>query len=76
VPAYAGRLDVATLRQGLLLLRERFKNAEDACLVPSYGTELQKVAQSLSGFFEGPDRPIFDEQCLVYPRPPPPKDGG
>lgn len=76
VPAYAGGLDIATLRHGLTLLHERFKKAEDACIVPSYGTELQKVASSLSGFFEGPDRPIFDEQCLVYPRPPRPKDGG
>jgi hypothetical protein len=75
VPIRGGQLDLATLRRGLGLLRDRFKKAEDVCIVPSFGTELQKVALSLSSFFEGADDPIFGEQCLVYPRPPR-KDGG
>lgn len=75
VPVRGGQLDIATLRRGLTLLKGRFKKAEDSCIVPTFGTELQKVAQSLSGYFQAPDEPIFDELCLVYPRPRA-KDGG
>ena len=69
VPTREGRLDIAMLQSGLLLLRERFKDANDSCLVPSFGMEIHKVALALSGYFQGPDDPIFAEQCLVYPRP-------
>jgi len=69
VPTRGGQMDVATLRKGLGRLRERFSNAEDACLVPSFGTELQAVARALSGFWSAPGEPVFPGVCLVYPAP-------
>ncbi len=41
----------------------------DACLVPSFGTELRAVATVLSAFWAGPGEPLFETVCLVYPRP-------
>jgi hypothetical protein len=69
VPLRGGQLDLAMLRRGLGLLKGRFKTAEDACLMPSFGTELTKVAASLSSFYRAPEEPYFEELCLVYPRP-------
>jgi len=68
VPVRGGRLDIATARQGLSRLQQRF-HAEDACLVPSFGTELRAVATALTAFWVGPKEPLFTEVCLVYPRP-------
>jgi len=68
VPVRGGRLDIATARQGLSRLQQRF-HAEDACLVPSFGTELRAVATALTAFWVGPKEPLFTELCLVYPRP-------
>jgi hypothetical protein len=51
-------------------LKERFGDVPDACLVPSFGTELAQIGQALSGFYSGTAKPIFDQLCLVYPRPP------
>ena len=68
VPVRGGRLDVATARDGLQRLEARF-HAPDACLVPSFGTELRAVATVLSAFWSGPKDPLFDTVCLVYPRP-------
>ena len=68
VPVRGGKLDVATARQGLKRLQERF-HAPDACLVPSFGTELRAVATALTAFWIGPQEPLFGELCLVYPRP-------
>ena len=68
VPVRGGRLDVATTREGLERLQGRF-HASDACLVPSFGTELRAVGTVLSAFWSGPKDPLFDTVCLVYPRP-------
>jgi hypothetical protein len=68
VPTPAGKLDIARLRRGLALLKERFPNAEDSCLVPSYGTELPSIARALSGYYRAKGKRIFDRLCLVYPR--------
>ena len=68
VPVRGGRLDVATARDGLQRLQGRF-HAPDACLVPSFGTELRAVATVLTAFWSGPTQPLFQRICLVYPRP-------
>jgi hypothetical protein len=68
VPVRGGRLDVATTREGLLRLQQRF-GVPDACLVPSFGTELRAVGTVLSAFWSGPKAPLFERVCLVYPRP-------
>lgn len=68
VPVRGGRLDVATAREGLQRLQLRF-HAPDACLVPSFGTELRAVGSVLSAFWAGPKEPLFARVCLVYPRP-------
>lgn len=68
VPVRGGRLDVATAREGLQRLQLRF-HAPDACLVPSFGTELRAAATVLSAFWGGAKEPLFERVCLVYPRP-------
>ena len=68
VPVRGGRLDVGTARAGLQRLQARF-HAPDACLVPSFGTELRAVGTVLSAFWVGPKEPLFEQVCLVYPRP-------
>src|SRR5262249_14661413 len=68
VPVRGGQLDIATAREGLRRLQARFK-VSDACLVPSFGTELRAVGTVLSAFWSGPKEPLFDNVCLVYPRP-------
>ena len=68
VPIRGGRLDVATTREGLQRLQLRF-HAPDACLVPSFGTELRAVAAVLSAFWAAPGEPLFETVFLVYPRP-------
>jgi hypothetical protein len=68
VPVRGGRLDVGTARAGLQRLQARF-HAPDACLVPSFGTELRAVGTVLSAFWAGPKEPLFEQVCLVYPRP-------
>jgi hypothetical protein len=68
VPVRGGRLDVATTREGLRRLQQRF-HVSDACLVPSFGTELRAVGTVLSAFWSGPKEPLFERVCVVYPRP-------
>ncbi|HEY2437350.1 MAG TPA: hypothetical protein VGH93_09220 [Solirubrobacteraceae bacterium] len=68
VPVRGGHLDIATTREGLRRLQARFKVSE-ACLVPSFGTELRAVGTVISAFWSGPKEPLFDTVCLVYPRP-------
>jgi hypothetical protein len=68
VPVRGGRLDVATTREGLQRLQQRFR-VSDACLVPSFGTELRAVGTALSAFWSGPKEPLVERVCLVYPRP-------
>lgn len=69
VPVRGGQMDIAQLRRGLGRLKERFSKADDACLVPSFGTDVQAVARALSGFWAAAGEPIFSQVCLVYPRP-------
>jgi hypothetical protein len=69
VPVRGGQVDIATLRRGLGRLKERFPRSDDACLVPSFGTELQAIGRALGGFWSAAHDPIFSQVCLVYPRP-------
>ncbi|HEX4621090.1 MAG TPA: hypothetical protein VH208_05915 [Myxococcaceae bacterium] len=69
VPVRSGVLDVATLRRALGRLKQRFDQAADVCLVPSFGTELSRSAAALSGDYSGAGERIFGELCWVYPRP-------
>jgi hypothetical protein len=71
VPLRGGKLDVALLREGLLKLKARFES-DELCVVPSFGTEVAKVAEVLSGNYREMGEPIFHDVCLVYPRPPAP----
>src|SRR5262249_40131559 len=67
VPSPGGKLDIARLRRALALLKGRFPDAQDSCLVPSYGTQLPSIARALSGYYRGNGKRIFDGLCLVYP---------
>jgi hypothetical protein len=69
VPLRGGQQDVAGLRRGLTALKGRFGDAVDVCLVPSFGMELARVAEALSGTYDAAGAPLFEERCLVYPRP-------
>lgn len=69
VPLRGGQADLATLRRGLTKLKERFTVTGDVCFVPSFGTELVKIAAAMSADYAGEGKPVFDELCLVYPRP-------
>jgi hypothetical protein len=69
VPLRGGNLDVARLRTALAALKGRFPQAKDSCVVPSFGTELQATAKTLSAYYSEPHERMFDELCLVYPRP-------
>jgi hypothetical protein len=68
VPARGGKVDVGRLRRALGQLKERFSNAPDSCLVPSYGIELASIAQALSGYYRAEGKRIFNGLCLVYPQ--------
>lgn len=70
IPVRGGKLDIPTLRASLEKLKARFgSKATDVCLLPSHGTELSKIAEVMAGTFRGPSDPIYEELCLVYPRP-------
>ncbi len=68
VPIRGGGPDLATLRKGLERLKHRFDSAPDLCFVPSFGTELSKVAAAMSSDYGEGGEAIFGELCLVYPR--------
>ncbi|HEY8210494.1 MAG TPA: hypothetical protein VIG99_23590, partial [Myxococcaceae bacterium] len=63
VPVRGGQMDIATLRRGLGRLKDRFPKSEDACLVPSFGTEVQAIGRALSGFWSAAGEPIFSQVC-------------
>ncbi|MCP3057994.1 hypothetical protein LXT21_04300 [Myxococcus sp. K38C18041901] len=69
VPVREGRQDLAMLRRGLGLLKGRFKQSEDLCLVPSFGTEVAQAARALGAVYAAPGEPLFETLCLVYPTP-------
>lgn len=72
IPVRGGKLDIATLRASLEKLKQRFgARASDVCLLPSFGTELSKIADVMSGTFRTDGEPIYEELCLVFPRPSP-----
>ena len=68
VPVRGGQLDVAAERAGLSRLKERFTHADELCVLPSFGTELNKVATVMSGTYRAAGEPFFDKLCLVYSR--------
>jgi hypothetical protein len=69
VPLRGGKLDLTTLQKGFQKVQAKFKSAPDVCFVPSFGTELEKVARSMAVNYVSPESAYFPETCLVYPRP-------
>ncbi len=69
VPLRGGQLDVATLRRGFVRLKDRFSTTTDVCFVPSFGTELAKVASAMTAVYGDDGKVVFEELRLVYPRP-------
>jgi hypothetical protein len=69
VPRRGGQWDISLLRTGFVRLKERFSTSPDVCFVPSFGMELSAVAAALTANYEAMGEPIFDQICLVYPRP-------
>ena len=70
VPLRGGKLDLTTLQRGFQRIQGKFKSAPDVCFVPSFGTELEKIARAMSVNYVSPESAYFPETCLVYPRPP------
>lgn len=70
VPLRGGKLDLTTLQRGFQRIQSKFKSAPDVCFVPSFGTELDKVARAMAVNYVSPESAYFSETCLVYPRPP------
>jgi len=68
VPLREGHLDIAGLHLALGKLQERFGQARDLCVVPSFGTELRRVAEAMAADFTADGQAYFPELCLVYPR--------
>lgn len=71
VPLRGGVQDLGRLRAGLEALRERFKQPEELCWVPSFGMELAGVAEALAATYDADGDALFEQRCLVYPRPKP-----
>jgi hypothetical protein len=69
LPQREGKVDVEGLRIAMERLQGRFGRVDGVCLVPSFGTEWDQIADALSGFFAGPEKPFFEPLRLVYPRP-------
>lgn len=69
VPLRGGQLDLTTLQRGFQRIQSKFKSAPDVCFVPSFGTELAKVARAMAVNYVSADTAYFAETCLVYPRP-------
>lgn len=70
VPLRGGKLDLTTLQRGFQRIQGKFKSAPDACFVPSFGTELAKIARAMAVNYVSAQSAYFPETCLVYPRPP------
>lgn len=74
IPVRGGKLDIASLRASLKKLKQRFgSKATQVCLLPSFGTELWKITEVMSGTFRSNGDAIYEDLCLVYPRPSAPK---
>lgn len=70
IPVRGGKLDIASLRASLEKLKQRFgSKATQVCLLPSFGTELWKITEVMSGTFRSNGDAIYEDLCLVYPRP-------
>ena len=69
VPLRGGQWDLARLRAGLGVLKDRFPSASESCIVPSFGMELSDVARALTAFYDDDGDRRFPVVCLVYPRP-------
>ncbi len=69
VPLRGGQMDLTTLQRGFERIQAKFKSAPDVCFVPSFGTELQKIARAMAANYVSSQSAYFPELCLVYPRP-------
>lgn len=69
VPVRGGKMDLTTLQRGFQRIQGKFKSAPDVCFVPSFGTELEKIARAMAANYLTPQSAYFPETCLVYPRP-------
>jgi hypothetical protein len=69
VPLRGGQWDLARLRSGLAVLKERFDADAESCIVPSFGMELASISRALTGYYSRPGSRLFPAVCLVYPRP-------
>ncbi len=69
VPLRGGKMDLTTLQRGFQRIQSKFKSAPDVCFVPSFGTELEKIARAMSVNYVSPETAYFPETCLVFPRP-------
>ena len=69
VPLRGGKMDLTTLQRGFQRIQGKFKSAPDVCFVPSFGTELAKIARAMAVNYLTPDSAYFPEICLVFPRP-------
>jgi hypothetical protein len=69
VPLRGGDLDLTMLQRGFVQLQSRFDGAPDVCFVPSFGMEVAQVIRAMAAVYRENSKPIFQEICLVYPRP-------
>ena len=74
VPVRGGKMDLTTLQRGFQRIQGKFKSAPDVCFVPSFGTEMEKIARAMAANYLKPDSAYFPETCMVYPRPAKPTD--
>jgi hypothetical protein len=68
VPNRGGKADLATLQDGLIKIKGRFKEATDLCFVPSHGMSIAQVVEALAANMT-PKGAVFDRTCLVYAKP-------
>ena len=69
VPLRGGKLDLVTLQKGLDLVKKRFHEAPDACFLPSFATLMRDAIRAVAANWLAADKVVFDNVCLVYPRP-------
>jgi hypothetical protein len=68
VPLRGGNMDLFMLQRGFSMLQKRF-SAPDLCFVPSFGMELSQVARAMAAVYREDETALFQEICLIYPRP-------
>ncbi len=75
VPTRGGSLDLVTLQNGLLRIKQRFTQAPDVCFMPTYGTTMHNATRAVAANWLPNEKRVFDTACLVYPRPAAPDSG-